>query len=155
LAYLWSNIEVPAQARAPLVELSVEEMAAMTSWDDKVRVTAGSVSLELPAIVVKTQDTSIDSAGGVFEGGGLTVIVDEGPFADRLDAYVGLPDFREDTMEVAQTTARRIFFRRPDRGTYTIGIHVPAPKHVTVAIHAEASIPEHIAEAIIDSLRID
>jgi hypothetical protein len=113
------------------------------------------VSLELPALVVKRQDTSIDSAGGVFEGGGMMVIVDQGPFVDRLDSYVGLPDFREDTKEVAGTTGRKVFFRNPDRGTYTIGVHVPAPKHLTVVIHADASIPESVAEEIIDSLRID
>jgi hypothetical protein len=127
----------------------------MTSWNEKARVAVGNVSLELPASVVQRQDTSIDSAGGVFEGGGMMVIVDEGPFADRLDSYVGLPDFRENTKEVAGTTGREVFFRKPDRGTYTIGIHVPAPKHVTLVIHADASIPERVAEEIIDSLRID
>ena len=127
----------------------------MTPWDKKVRVALGNVSLELPALLVQKQDTSIDSAGGVFEGGGLTVIVDEGPFADRLDSYIGLPDFREERMSVAGTTARKVFFRKPDRGTYTLGVHVPAPKHVTLAVHAEASVPEAIPEAIIDSLTID
>jgi hypothetical protein len=127
----------------------------MTSWDEKVRVTLGNVSLELPASVVKNQETSIESAGGVFEGGGLTVIVDEGPFADRLDSYIGLPGFREETREVAGVTGRKVFFRRPERGTYTVGVHVPAPKHVTVAVHAEASVPERVAEAIVNSLSID
>lgn len=127
----------------------------MTLWDEKVRVELGNVSLELPASLVKSPDTSIDSAGGVFEGDGLMVILDQGPFVDRLESYVGLPDFREDTKEVAGTTARRVFVRNPDRGTYTMGVHVPAPRHVTVVIHADASVPEPVAEAIIDSLRID
>jgi hypothetical protein len=127
----------------------------MTQWDEKVRVALGIVSLELPAVLVKTQDTSIDSAGGMFEGGGLMVVIDQGPFVDRLDSYVGLADFREDIKAVAGTPARKVFFRRPDRGTYTMGVHVPAPKYVTVAIHADASVPEQVAEAIIDSLSID
>jgi catechol 2,3-dioxygenase-like lactoylglutathione lyase family enzyme len=126
----------------------------MTDWDETTRVTVGQVSLELPAALVQSAGAPIDSAAAVFEGGGLTVIVDQGPFADRLDAHAGRPDLREETREVAGATARTVFFRDPEHNTYTVGIHVPAPHYLTVVIQADAAVPEHVAHAIIDSVRL-
>jgi hypothetical protein len=123
-------------------------------WNEKIRVTVGNVGLELPSSLVKRQDTAVDSASAVFEGSGLIVIVDQGPFADRLDAYVGNPEYREEMRNIAGTTARTIFFRRPDRGTYTMAVHLTAPKLVTVVVHADKSVPEQVPGEIIESLRL-
>jgi hypothetical protein len=123
-------------------------------WNEKVRVTVGNLGLELPSALVKTQDTAIDSASAVFEGSGLTVIVDQGPFADRLDGYVGNPGYREEMRNMAGATARTIFFQRPDRGTYTMAVHFTAPKLVTVVIHADKSVPEQVPKEILESLRL-
>jgi hypothetical protein len=127
---------------------------AVTHWDDKVRVAVGNVSLELPTVLVKREDTSIDSMGGVFEGGGVTVIVDQGPFADRLDSYAGHPEYQDGITDVAGTISRRISFRSPDRGTYTVATHLTAPRHVTVVVQAEDSVPERVPKEIIDSLQL-
>src|SRR4051812_41485897 len=104
----------------------------MTPWDDRVRVVVGSVSLELPVATVKKGETGVDSAAGVFEGGGLTVTVDQGPFVNHLDADVGRPDYREDVKDIGGTRSRTIFFRSADGQSYTTGVYVPAPKQVTV-----------------------
>lgn len=125
----------------------------MTQWDKKVRVSVGSVSLELPASVVKGQDTPVDSVASVFEGGGVRIIVDQGPFANRLDSYAGHPEYQQDSKEVDGTAARTISFRSPERGTSTVAIHVPAPKYVTVVVEAEPDVPRQVSEEIINSLR--
>jgi hypothetical protein len=127
---------------------------AVTRWDEKVQVAVGNVSLELPTYLVKKQDTPIDSAASVFEGSGVTVIIDQGPFADRLDSYAGHLEFREEIKDVAGMTSRTISFQRPDRGTYTVATHIPAPKHVTVVVQADASVPEQVPREIIKSLRL-
>ena len=126
----------------------------MTPWDDRVRVVVGSVSLELPTALVKKGDTAIDSAAAVFEGAGLTVTVDQGPFASRLDADVGRPDYREGVQDVGGTRSRTIFFRSGDGQSVTTGVHVPAPKRVTVVIQAGKSVPEEVATAIRESVEL-
>jgi hypothetical protein len=126
----------------------------VTQWDEKVRVAVGNVSVELPSLLLKRDDTPIDSASSVFEGGGMTVIVDHGPFADRLDSYAGHADYEEEIRDVAGTASRTISFRSGDRGTYTVAAHFPAPKHVTVLIQADASVPERVPREIIESLRL-
>jgi hypothetical protein len=126
----------------------------VTHWDEKVRVAVGNISLELPASLSRGQDTPIDSAASVFSGSGVTVIVDQGPFADRLDSYAGHPEFREEIKDVAGTTSRAIYFRSPDRGTYTVATHLPEPRQVTVVVQADASVPERVPRGVIESLRL-
>lgn len=126
----------------------------MTRWDEEVRVAVGNVSLELPTALVKRQDTPIDSAASVFEGSGMTVIIEQGPFADRLESQAGRPEYQEEIKNVAGTTSRTIFFRSPDHGTYTMATHLSAPKYVTVVVQADASVPEQVPREIIESLRL-
>ena len=125
----------------------------MTRWDEKVRVAVGNVSLELPVSVVRGQGAPVDSAAGVFEGSGLRIIVDQGPFANRLDAYAGLPDYQQQKTDVAGTMGRTVSFRSPEQDTSTIAVHVPAPKLVTVVVEAKPDVPKQVSEQIINSLR--
>jgi hypothetical protein len=83
------------------------EGLAVTPWDEKTRVGVGKVSLELPAALLKGGDAAIDSAANVFEAPGLSVTVDQGPFASRL----GRPGYEEGDMDVGGTKGRTIFFR--------------------------------------------
>ena len=77
----------------------------MTAFEPRVRVRVGAVSLELPVVLAPRQGTPVDSASAVFEGGGLMVLVDQGPFAPSLDADVGRPGFREVATEVGGPAA--------------------------------------------------
>jgi hypothetical protein len=134
--------------------------------EETVRVVVGNVNVELPASLVKRPDAPIDSASavyeGVYDGARLIVNVDQGPFASRLDRHAGQPDYREriDTLAdpAADTTSgsprRTIFFRSPTRDTYTVATHVSAPTPVTVVVHADASVPERVANAIVESVRL-
>ena len=126
----------------------------MTPWEDRVRVVVGSISLELPTALVDKRNTAVDSAASVFEGSGLTVTVDQGPFASRLDADVGRPAYREGYKDIGGTRSRTVFFRSADGRSFTTGLHVPAPKHVTVVIQADKSVPEEVATAIRDSVQL-
>jgi len=126
----------------------------VTRWDQKIRVAVGNVSLELPSSLVKRQDTPIDSAASVFEGSGVTVIVDQGPFADSLDSHAGHLEYQEEFKDIAGTTSRTISFRSHDRGTYTLATYLPAPTHVTVVVQADAYVPGWVLREIIESLRL-
>jgi len=126
----------------------------VTDWADKALVTVGSVTLELPAVLVDARGAAIDSAAGVFEGSGLTVIVDQGPFADRLDALAGRPDYRETSARIAGKAARIVFHRGEEPGSYTVATHLPAPQSATVVVRAEASVPEPVSRAIVESLQL-
>lgn len=125
----------------------------MSVWDEKTRVTVGQVSLELPAILATHSDRPLDSTAAVFEGHGVTVIVDQGPFSDRLDSHVGKPEYREGVMPVAGATGRTVSFRNPAGGTYTVAVHVPEPMTLTVVVQADESVPEHVARNIVESIQ--
>jgi hypothetical protein len=125
----------------------------MAHWEEKTRVEVGKVSLELPTTLVNRKGDPIDSAANMFEGEGVAVIVDQGPFADRLTSYVGLPEFREDIINVAGTSGHTIFFRSPDGSTYTVAIHLPMPQNVTVVVKSDSSVPKSVPREIIESLR--
>jgi hypothetical protein len=90
----------------------------------------------------------------MFEGSGVTVMVDKGPFADRLDSYAGRPEYREEIKDVAGMTSRMISFRSPERGTYTMATHLPEPHHLTIVVQSDISVPEQVPREIIESLRL-
>ena len=124
----------------------------MTKWNEKVRVPLGIFSVELPATLVKRPGDAVDSVAAVFEGGGLSVVVDQGPFSDRLTSHVGRPDHREEAAEIAGVAARLVFFRTPADGTYTVAAHLPGPNGLTVVVSAAETIPEQIARNIVESV---
>jgi hypothetical protein len=126
----------------------------MAGEDEKVRVTVGRVSLELPVGVVNRQDTPIDSHASVFEGGGMMVVVDQGPFANRLASNAGRPGYREEIRNVGGTTSRTVSFEDPERGTYTVATHLAPPASVTVAVQAQATVPRQVPRTIIESVRV-
>ena len=124
----------------------------MTKWNEKVRVPLGIFSVELPAVLVKREGSAIDSPAVGFEGGGLSVDVDQGPFSDPLTSYVGRPDYREEAAEIAGVAARLVFFRTPADATYTVAAHLPGPNGLTVVVSAAETIPERVARDIVKSV---
>lgn len=112
------------------------------------------MSLELPSALVAGRGDGIDSAAGVFEGAGVSVVVDQGPFSDPLTTHAGRPEHRDEAIDVAGTAARLVSFRDPEDRTYSVGAHVPGPSPVTVVVRADASVPEHVPRDIVESLRL-
>ena len=126
----------------------------MIHWHEKVRIAVGNISLELPLFLLDRQATLTSCAASVFVGSGLTVIVDQGPFADSLDGYASHPESQEVIEEVSGTSGRTIACRSHDRDTYTVATHLPAPNNVTVVVQANAFVPEPVPRKIIESLRL-
>lgn len=83
----------------------------------------------------------------------MTVIVDQGPFADRLDSYVGESMYDEQIAPLAGTVGRVVRFKRPD-GTFTVAARIIEPRELTVVVQGNESVPEQVAKDVIDSLRI-
>jgi hypothetical protein len=125
----------------------------VTAWDEKTRVRVGDVTLALPTAVRQKPGTPIDSAFSEFSGSGVTVLVDQGPFADRLDRHVGRAGYEEKVGEVAGSAARIVSFRRPEERAYVVAAHLPAPHHVTVVVQADESVPDHVPREIVESVR--
>lgn len=121
---------------------------------DFVRVRVGDVTLELPATAAKKAEEGIDSGAAVFEGGGLMILVDQGPFASSLESDAGRPGYREDVRAVGRGTGRVISYRDPAAGTYTVAVHVSEPRRATVVVRADETVPERVPLEIVDSLRI-
>jgi catechol 2,3-dioxygenase-like lactoylglutathione lyase family enzyme len=137
----------------PVINRARQRETAMNTWEPRARVVVGSVSLEVPAGLVP-RGKPIDSAAGMFEGHGLVVTVDQGPFTSRLDSHAGRPDYRESSREIGGVEGREVFFRDPDSATYTIALHLPAPRYVTVVVRADSSVPEAVSRRILDSVRL-
>src|SRR5215211_3306988 len=111
----------------------------MTAFERWVHVRVGTLVLDLPAVLVPRQGTTVDSASAVFEGGGLFVLVDQGPFAPSLDADVGRPGFSEVPAEVGGSPGRLVTFVSESGTSYTTAVEVAAPRRVTVVVRAGSS----------------
>jgi len=123
-------------------------------WENFVPVRVGPLLLKLPAALLQRDVAAFDQPAAVFEGLGVTVVVDVGPFADRLEAHVGKPAFREALIDVAGVRGRRVSFRSPDAGTSTTALHVDAPRPFTVAVIAEPSVPGAVADEVLASVQL-
>ncbi|HEY5875264.1 MAG TPA: hypothetical protein VIT64_08190 [Ilumatobacteraceae bacterium] len=121
--------------------------------NETTRVRVGAISVVVPAQLVSASDAPIDSPAAVLSGGGITVIIDQGPFADRMESSVGRPDRREEPMHVAGVTGRIVSFRTPEEHTYTVAAVLSEPARVTVVVRADDSVPEHEARRIVESLQ--
>ena len=115
------------------------------------RVQVGAISIEIPAQLSATTGVPIDSISAVLTGEGLTVIIDQGPFADRLEGAVGRPDFREVRTDMAGASGRTVYFRSPEEHTYTFATvlsetHACDRRGASGRIGARARGPEHSHE---------
>jgi hypothetical protein len=124
----------------------------MTAWEDKVRVRVGRVSLEIPQSLTKG-GAGVDSEAAVFESPDLTVVVDQGPFADSLDAQGAAPGAGTETVTIAGRSAR-LLSTPAEGGRHTVAVHVPELDRLTVAVHAGDTVPRHVPREIIDSIRV-
>jgi hypothetical protein len=133
---------------------SVPDDAALIDWTARAPVQVGRLQLLLPAALVPRSGTAIDDPAAVFEGAGVTVVVDLSPFADRLDGHRGKPGYVEEPVRAAAGAGRRISFRDPRHGTTTAALHVSAPRPFTVVVTVPASVPDSVATAVLESLRL-
>ena len=121
--------------------------------NEATRVRVGAISLEVPAQLVASSDAPIDSPAAVLVGAWITVIVDQGPFADRMESSIGRPDRREESTHITGVTGRIVSFRTPEEHAYTVAAVLSEPVRVTVVVRADDSVPEAQARRIIESLQ--
>jgi hypothetical protein len=124
----------------------------MAAFEPRVHVRVGAVGLELPAGVAPCEGTPADSASAVFEGEGLTVLVDQGPFAPSLEADVGRPGYREEPTEVGGSPARLVTFDE-DGGSFTTALEIAPPNRATVVVRADSSVPRQVPLDIVRSVQ--
>jgi hypothetical protein len=115
--------------------------------------------------MVASTDAPVDSPAAVLTGAGITVIIDQGPFADRMESSIGRPGRREEPLhvagvagvaggaEVAGIAGRVVSFRTPDDHTFTVAAVLSEPARATVVVRADDSVPEPEVRRIIESLR--
>lgn len=118
------------------------------------RGTVGDVGLQLPAALQHQPGSPVDGPAAVFTGGGLTVVVDAGPFADRLDSRVGEPSFAEHTDASRGLTERRVTYRDPRTHAYTAAVHLGPARPVTVTVTADDGVPEDVVTGVLDVLAL-
>ena len=121
--------------------------------NERTRVRVGAISVEVPAQLVTSSDAPVDSPAAVLTGDGITVIIDQGPFADRMESSIGRPDRREESTHIAGVTGRIVSFRTPEEHAYTVAAVLSEPVRVTVVVRADDSVPEAQARRIIESLQ--
>jgi hypothetical protein len=126
----------------------------MTTFERRFHARVGAVSLELPAVLAPRQSTAIDSKSGVFEGGGLFVLVDQGPFAPSLDADTGRPGLHEVPVVVGGYPARLVTFDDNDMTSYTTALEVAGPQRVMVFIRARSDVPREVPLEIAHSVQL-
>lgn len=118
-----------------------------------MEIVLGRVRLTIPDTLQPSRGHAIDSASAVFEGGGISVVVDQGPFADDLGAYGNRSAYRSFVLQVDGQEARMIRYADSDAPdpAVTVGIHVGGTEAVTVVVRAP---DEPTARRIVDSLRL-
>ena len=125
----------------------------MTTFEPRIHVRVGAIDLELPAVLAPRPETAVDSASAVFEGGGLFVLVDQGPFAPSLDADVGRPGFHEASELVNGWPARLVTYN-DESATSTTALEVAGPQRVTVVIRATSDVPREVPLEIARSVQL-
>jgi hypothetical protein len=121
--------------------------------NEPTRVRVGAISLEVPAQLITSSDAPVDSPAAVLAGGGITVIIDQGPFADRMEGSIGRPDRREEPIHMAGIAGRIVSFRTPEEHTYTVAAVLSEPVRAAVVVRADDAVPAHQARRIIESLQ--
>ena len=124
-----------------------------TARGETTRIRVGAISVAVPAHLLATTDAPIDSAAAVLTGGGLTVIIDQSAFADRMESSIGQPDRREEPTHIAGASGRIVSFRTPEDHTYTVAVVLSEPVPATVVVRADDSVPERDARRIVESLQ--
>ena len=120
---------------------------------ETTRIRVGAISVAVPAQLLASTDEPIDSSAAVLTGGGITVIIDQSPFADRMESSIGQPGRREESAQIAGATGRIVSFRTPEDHTYTVAAVLSEPVPATVVVRADDSVPERDARRIVESLQ--
>lgn len=109
--------------------------------------------VEVPAALRATSEAAahaVDSPVAVWQGDGLRLHLDRGPFADPLTGYEGRTGFGSSTERTGGRPARLVWFDRDDRH-HVVAVHLD---DATLLVEAEAAVPRDVLLAIARSLSL-
>jgi hypothetical protein len=130
----------------------------MSDW--KELTLAQGLTLTVPADLSRGPEQGVDTAVATWNGAGISVVVDQGPFADPLTTYQGRPGSRSRQETIDGRPARIVSFLEGD-GTRVVAAHFPgtqagaaAGKPLTIVVRVDPAVRrEEVAFDIIRSLR--
>jgi hypothetical protein len=112
------------------------------------RVRVADVEIETP--VDLASEASVEGGTAVLSGGGLTLIVDQGPFADRLTGYEDRAGFVRRREQIGGQPAELVTFRADD------GTEVAAARlgdRLTAAVHGAPGTDPNVLTRMLRSIR--
>lgn len=125
----------------------------MTDWDDWLAIDLpGGGTIEIPAAAAaRRAGIGIDSTARAFGGGGLSVLVDRGPFASTPDGHESAPGYSERVVLIDGLTAVVVTY--PDVDGQVVAARIPELGNLTVVIGRRDPAPPDVAERIVRSIR--
>lgn len=126
----------------------------MTSWRT---YEAAGLRFRAPDGLVASAAVSIDSQSATFTGPGVTVLIDSGPFSDRLDGYESKRGFERSFGTVAGEDATMVKFITEDGSTIVGGARIHAtPSHpaLTLVVQVEQKNNGTVVDAVIQSVKL-
>jgi hypothetical protein len=136
----------------------------MSDWQELTL--AEGLTLTVPADLSRGPEQGVDTAVATWNGAGISVVIDQGPFADPLTTYQGRPGSRSRQETIDGRLARIVSFVEGN-GTRVVAAHFPgaragasagkgaaAGKPLTIVVRVDpAVLREEVAFDIIRSLR--
>ena len=129
----------------------------MTQWKD---VTLGrGLKLKVPADLTRARDQGIDTNASLWKAKGISVLVDQGPFADPLKSSASRTGAQSTEESIGGRPARIVSYVE-ETGTRVVAAHVAGSRRgtsvvdpVTVVIRLDPDGPsDEIARLILRSL---
>jgi hypothetical protein len=152
------GIEAHRDVRAAAQSSVREGGTAMTQWKD-VALGRG-LKMKVPSDLTRGRDQGIDTNASNWQGKGINVLVDQGPFADPLTSSASRTGSRSTEESIGGRPARIVSYVN-EAGTRVIAAHVAGSRRgasvvepVTVVIRLDPEGPsEEVARTILRSLR--
>lgn len=125
----------------------------MAGETERVRLGPDAV-VEVPAALHAAGEqvaSAIDSPVAAWQGDGIRLLLDQGPFADPLTGYEGQPGFGSSNERIDGRPARLVWFDR-DGQHRVVAAHLHG---ATLLVEADATVPHDVLLAIARSLSIN
>lgn len=124
----------------------------MTEWDNWLTVELpGGGTIELPAVAVAPRaGVGIDSTAREFTAAGLSVLVDQGPFASVPVGHESAPGYTEQVFLVDGLTT--VVIKYPDSDSQVVAARIPELNNLTVVVRRHDPVPPDVAERIVFSI---
>jgi hypothetical protein len=124
----------------------------MTEWDNWLTIELpGGGAIELPAVAVAPRaGVGIDSTAREFTAAGLSVLVDQGPFASVPVGHESAPGYTERVVLIDGLTAVVITY--PVSDSEVLAVRIPELDNLTVVVRHRDPVPPDVAERIVFSI---